>query len=460
VLPQANILGTTILSPDTAGYEYDVRATGYRYGAAGKPGVLLSNRAALRLPTTFTLPGLTAGDWVVRTRGVGGPDGELKVWSRHLSATVNASGQSSFRTPKRAIVDTLFLGPNLVKNGDFELGTVGSAPPTNWQLLKDTGVTASANLVADTTGAANGNNIVRLQKTAGAGNTALVQPNWVNSTIQSTIANNLNATFVLRANVRTSGLAANSVRLKAQVFGSGAHLVTSPLSTVASTNTNGLWETMEIEFVPAKILQGATFNYIEPVLLNNSSTGHVDIDGITLIQRTNTARNPSMLDVSPADNAADDWAPRKTGTASIVYQNDSGNTSKYVRLKKTVATDVCQLAQTHGDTSALGNRLNEKWRLKARVRYNGLSTTQGARLRVPLFSKNPAGGPPIYLDSSPEGPLLTTSSPGGGWVETAVEFNPRQLLGSATFDKAEIMLQNNSGTGTVDVIFMSLEAVD
>jgi hypothetical protein len=340
-------------------------------------------------------------------------------------------------------------------NGDFETGSTG-ATPTNWVQRINAGLAGSTQRTADAIDAVNGGNVVRLQTTAINSGLSLVQPDWVNPALNGTglMSANLNDTYILRANVRTSGTVASKVRARIQLFNTAGYVTTSPMSAAAPADTAGRWVPIEVEFVPATILAGSTFSRAEIMLSNDSSTGYAEFDGVTLMQRKNTATNPGLLDTTPANGIEDSWGRRLSGTGAITY-NGTG-TPKYVRMSKTVATDGNQFYQTHTATSTLAGRLNEKWRLRARVRHNGLNAA-GAQLKVQLFD-----GAGAYLSSSPLGPVLSGTSPttGSGWVETVLEFNPRELVGSATFGKAEIMMQNNSATGYVDVSFISLEAVD
>lgn len=456
VMQNADILSTAELSPKTGTYVYDVRATGYQYGSTGAMGVYLVNRATNSFPLTLSLPGWTSGNKVMRTDGVGGPDGSNQIWKRYIATTVNTSSQTTLKAPAQAILNALAIGPNIALNGDFELGTLGSTP-SSWEKRLDSGVTGTTSLIADSTGSVNGTNIVRLQKTTGTGYCCLVQPSWSNTALGSTglIASNTYSSYVLRANVRTSALAANSVKLKVQCFKSGGGYVsTSPVSAAAPIDTAGLWTPMELEFIPVNLLQDYALGYLELVLLNNSATGYVDVDGVTLLQRKNWAQNPTLLDAN-ANNLADYWENRiPDGSGGQVLYSGS-TTPRYVTLSKTAGNSV-QFVQTYnsdlGSSGVLNARQNEKWRLRARVRYTNLDSA-GAQLKVQYF--NSTG---TYITSSPTSTKVTGTNT--AWSDLVLEFSPRDLIGATAFGRAEIMVQDNSNTGSIDVCYLSLEVLD
>lgn len=460
-LPNADLLTSSLVTPKTTSYEYDVRAIGFKYGSSGVMGAVFANRALTNsYPVTLTLPGWTAGNVIVRMDGLGGSDGpDSPLWKRYVAATVTSSSQAILKVPNLSAVTMQAISPDLVLNGNFEQGTLG-AVPTSWERrLSTSTVTGTVALVADATNSVNGNNVVRVQKTnTASGGCYLVQPSWNNAAFTNTgaVVLNPNNTYVLRANVRTSSLSANSVSLKVQCFDSGGtYLSASPSGTWAPTDTAGKWTPLELEFVPATICQTASLGRIEVMLGNASSTGYVDVDGFTLQQRKNWVQYPAMQD-SNANGVADGWENRiDAGTGTIAF---TAGTPSYVRLTKT-ASGGMQFVQTQSSNSAalgingaLNARNHEKWRLKARVRYDSLNTS-GAQLKVQCFDS--AGA---YRSASPSGNKLTGSN--AAWVETTLEFNLRDIFGAAKFGRAEIMLQNNSTTGYIDVSFVSLEAVD
>jgi hypothetical protein len=455
-LKGADILTASASPLDASGAGYDVRVSGYRYGSSGVQGALMVNKANVNYPLNLTLPGWAAGPQVVRIDAIGGHEA-TQLWRRYVSTNV-ASGVGALKLPSLSVFNAVALGSNVALNADFETGTAGNTPP-NWEKRTGPGVTGNTVLVADPAGSVNGANVVRLQRTAGTTALQLAQPYWLNSAFGNTglIANNMNDTFILRANVRTSNVDAGTVKLAMQLFSSGGTF--APASLFAPIDTGGKWVTLETEFVPTVVLAGGALTKAEIILQSNSSNGYAEFDGVTLLRRKNTAVNPNLLDTSPVDGAADGWERR--GTGSIVYHG--GGTPKFVRLSKGVAAATNQFCQNHGLTSTLAGRLNEKWRLRARVRYTNLASS-GAQLKVQFFAKmHPDSPPPApYLNSSPVSQEFSGTSPAGGsgWVETVLEFNPRELIGSAIFERAEIMVQNNSIAGSIDVSFVSLEPVD
>lgn len=453
VLKGVDVLQTSSSPLNASGYGYDVRANGYKYGTSDVQGALMINRASVNYPLNLTLPGWAAGPQVVRIDAIGGHEA-TQLWRRYVSTDV-AANLGALKLPSRSVFNALALGANVAVNADFETGTVG-ATPSNWEKRLGTGVTGNTVITTDATGSVNGTNIVRLQLTAGTNSLQLAQPGWLNTALSSTgvIASNLNDTFILRANVRTSGTVADTVKLRMQLFTPAGILATIPTSLNAPADTAGQWVTLETEFVPAAMLAGGVFTNAAIILQSSSSTGYADFDGVTLLRRKNAALNPNLLDTSPANGIEDSWSRRNTGTGSITY--NGGGTPKFVTLSKTVATDTNQFYQAHGATSTLASRLNEKWRIRARVRHTGLSAA-GAQLKVQVFT---AAG--AYLGTSPLGPVLTgtSSTAGSGWVETSQEFVLRDLLGTQSFGYAEIMLSNKSATGSIDVSFLSLEPLD
>lgn len=457
-LPNADMLSSSLVTPKTTSNEYDVSGYGFKYGSSGVEGAIFTNYASTNsYPVVLTLPDWAEGNAIVRLDGIGGADGsDGPLWKRYVTTTVSSLHQATLRLPFLSAVTMQAIASDLILNGDFELGPLGGVP-SSWQLRLDNGATGVVQLIADGTNSVNGSNVVRVQKSNTLGRCCLVQPSWGNPVLTDSgvISQNLNLTYVLRANVRTSSLSANSVNLKVQFFdSSGNYLSTSPISSYAPADSAGKWIPLEMEFVPAKILQTSGFGRIEVILVNASNTGYVDVDGITLQQRKNWVQYPVMQDGN-ANGVADGWENRiDTGAGTITFSG--GLSPTYVRLVK-LGSGSLQFVQTQSNNSALGSsgavnaRSHEKWRLKARVRYDSLSTS-GAQLKVQCFDSNGT-----YLSSSPLGTVLTGSA---GWVEVALEFNLRDVLGVAKLGRAEIMLLNKSMTGYIDVSFMGLEAVD
>lgn len=457
LLANADILTTSVVSPKTTSYNYpyDVRAVGYKYGSSGVMGTMFINRSdANTYPVTMTLPGWTTGatsNVIVRLDGIGGPDGnDSPLWQRYVAASVNTSSQAILKLPYKSIVSMQTIGQDVALNGSFELGTLGSVP-TYWQAYVDT-TSTTIQLVADSSNTASKAKILRMQKSVSTpGSCSIVQPAWTNTALASTgtIGQNLNDTYVLRANVRTTSLSANTAWLKAQCFNAaGTYVEASPYSPGIPANTSGKWTPVALEFVPANIVGTAGFNRMEIVLLNTSPTGTLDVDCLTLQRRKNWVQYPVIQD-SDSNGLADGWENRMgTGAGTMTY---TAGTPAFVRMTKTGSAGM-QFVQTFTDSSALNARIHEKWRLKARVRYSGLNAS-GAQLKVQCFDSAWA-----YYGSSPLGTAFTGTS--SDWVEKTLEFNLRDVLGAAKFGHAEIMIQNNSTSGYVDVCFMSLEAVD
>ncbi|MDP0498360.1 MAG: hypothetical protein Q7Q73_19380 [Verrucomicrobiota bacterium JB024] len=450
----ADVLETAIETSNLSGYNYDVRAFGYQYGSTGPMGAFMVNRAQVYRTVGLSLPGWSTGEHIMRIDAIGGDD-DTQLWSRYVSTDV-VDETGSIKLPQTAVLNALDLGPNLVINGDFENGTLRQIP-TDWIVRLVSGVTGNAVLVADAADSVNGDNVVRLQASSATGGVNLVQPKWKNALLD---ADGVSGTypddsFVFRANVRTSGTTADKVRLKLQVFNANnTYLASSPVSATAPADTAGSWEPLALEFVPAELLAGEIFGYSELVLMNHSASGYADFDGATLQHRENKATNPYFADIAPADNSPDGWVSRCNGTGTVSYFGAA--TPRYVRLSKTQTGDGNQFLQVHGSSSELANRQNTRWRLRAWVRYQDLDAS-GAVLKVQLFSTESG-----YLGTSPIGEKMTGSSPtgGSGWVQVALEFYPAELFGAESFSRAEIMLQNNSATGNVDVRYMSLEALD
>lgn len=447
-LENAQVLQTSITTPKPSDYEYSVRATGYRHGAAGPAGALLVNRALQGYPLTLTLPGWTAGSRILRLEGIGGAD-EAAPWTSYVPVEVGSGGSGALKLPAQAVVNALAVGENHAGNGDLETAQANGLP-SSWEKRLDGTATGTVSLPTDAA-SLNGTKVARLQITGGAGGgLTLVQPSWLNAALGSAgvVGQNPDDSFVFRANVRTAGVGAGKVGLKLQAFSTAGYLGASPVLLSAPADSAGRWLPIELEFVPSRLLAGATFSRVELVLVNSSLTGHADFDGVTLQRRQNHATNPGFV------AGTSGWVHRNTGTATITHHGSAA--PAYVRLAKSVAADTNQFLQIHTSTSALNGRQNEKWRLRANIRHTGLNAA-GAQLKVQFFK---SGG--AYLATSPLGPTLTGTSAASGsaWVETALEFHPRDVLGAADYGYAEIMLQNSSPAGHVDVRFMSLEAVD
>ena len=510
--PQAEVMTTTVRTPiDNANYAtgvawwdgYDARGIvfrhGFTYGAAAISRAWTKDyNLRLTFPDWPTIQpqNLVPNSYLVRQEGVdatavNNATSDSSIWTRYFPVRVSNSA-GYVKMPKRSVTVSTALAPNFTVNGDF-IDSAGSLP-SGWFAGSESGTTGTITYqTADTTGVAYGNRNIRLKKNnTASGGYMLIQPykngttTIINSDLGPTgvIANNFNDRFILRALVRPSGLA-NGVKLKVQFYDSSGAGVGNAFSTASSTNS-GKWELLALEFIPSQILPaGAAFGSAHLALYNSSpNVGHADFSSVTLEHIPNRLLNPGFLIDSDGNNTPDAWQYRigtyvtnvngqnvSTPVGSIQRLSDAGGF--YQRLTKSAGQShhEVSIAQENAGTLAggtLDKRRGEKWRLRAKVRYNNMKANC-IRLRLQFFNQGYA-----YNASSPSVtlPAVDGSSPdtsGDGipdtWQDVVVDFiQPRDIIGVGAFEKAEVVLINSSSAPAancwVDVRSMNLEMLD
>lgn len=443
-LDQAVIQKTDVVTPFTfvhsnGGVDYDISATGFNYSGTPIYGALWSSKATVPRDAALTFPNWGSGNKILRLEGLGGAGMGQVPWQVYQSCTVAASS-GPVRLPDQSMGAVTVIGEDLVVNSSYETSAGG------WESRNQSTTGTIARVANDPVGAFSGTGFLRVTKTSGTGTHVAVQPNWHNANLGNSgpLRANPHDAYVLRANVRTTNCAANSVSLKVQMF-QQAGGVQSKVSPASLGGTAG-WKPLALEFIPSTVMQNPAglMTNAELMLQISSTTGYADFDSVTLQRRPNTLTNGALQTGTTAPNS---WSIRGgMGTHQRSIQ------PYYTTLGAASAANPLQFVQDIAQPTLFTARRSEMWRLRAKVRHTNLDAT-GATLKIQLFSNTEFLG---ALTSSTA--KVTGSST--GWVDVLFEFCPRDFSRVNEIKRIEPMVQMGSATGSIDICAVNLEILD